>query len=351
MTVKKTPSQIGWKMSILLEAGARRDSWHKARRNRMTGSRISDVMGSGYHDVYHRYELETGQMEPDSPGLNMHRGTLLEPKILEAAESDPMRPGAFEVRVTPSFVTPPDHDGAGGSPDFLAVSSDPVFCEAHQSLPVRIFGEIKSRDSSQRWYYKAGQAKQADIYQVRWGMWVTGADVGLLVVHIGVEQIPGYRIITRDLEIEQDMRKAAQLFRLAVQNRDLEILLQLTEQAETRKAILTDLYHDSKPERIETDDPSTEMMLDELLRLKTERAELQELIKMQEAHIVEVMGEAEVLKTTRHFVTLPSSPNPRKTLDTKKLKTALPHLDLDQFMKTSTPAKRGALRVKLMEES
>ena len=349
MTTTKTPASIGWQFRIELAAGARRPTWLKARKGRITGSKISDIMGHGYHDVHDRYLLERGELVDDpAPSLAMKRGTLMEPEILKTAAADPARPGAFEVLTTPSFVLHPTEDWIGCSPDFLATSSSPPFCDKWGSWPVKIYGEIKSRDSSQRAHYKGGGCKPADRLQVLLGCICTGADLGLLVVEM--QSNVQYRIIERDPDLEAEMIAAASKFRRAVGNGNRGDLLELAESGEVRRAIVSERYAESRPDTIDTEDPDIESLVAYVSELRENRSEIMEIIAQTEALIGDFMGEAEHLSTPDYSAHFPASRPGRRSFSVNALKAALPHIDLEPYYKTSKPKGRGTLRIRRKDD-
>lgn len=342
---RRKPDEIGWALEVALKSNARRSQWLKIRKNKITGSKIADIMGEGYHDIFDRYRIERGELDPGPGGLNMIRGTLMEPEILAAAESDPMRPGAFEVLETPAFLTRADLPGFGCSPDFLAVSASPGFCDRWKAHPVKIYGEIKDRDGTQRYLYRGGGCRASEVYQIRLGMMISGADLGLLCVRLGVEEQLTYRIIERDETVEREMAEAGGRFLQAVADGDLGSLVDLAESGEVRKAITFERYAESRPEKIESEDPELVAMCEDVESMKAERAELSERIKMSEALIAEAMGEAERLILPGFSVSLPAKRKGRRTFSAKLLKSALPHLDLEPYYNTSSSSGRGSMRI------
>jgi len=346
----KTAADIGWRLNVELGPGARHFSWLKARKSRITGSKIADIMGDGYNDVHDRYRIERGEMAVGGSALAIRRGQLMEPEILKIAQADNWRPGYFETLATPRFLTMPGEDWIGCSPDFLATSNNPAFCELRQAWPVRIFGEIKSRDSRAGSYYRDGQCKPSDVWQVRWGCMVTDADVGLLVVHLGSAPAPEYRIIERDDDVERLMVAAAQTFRDAVAVGDLGLLATLAKSGETRREIARERWADTIPEVWETDDPAVADIIARLERMKVERGELTDEMKSLEADIIDLMGHHEVMRAGKWRVRLPGLQKARRTFSRKMLAAALPHIDIEPFYVESDPAPRGRMTIKEMED-
>ena len=342
----KSPADVGWKLDIALKAGAKHFAWLKVRKGKITGSKISDIMGAGYNDVYDRYRIERGEMETDGSALAIRRGQLMEPEILKIAEADPFRPGYFETLYTPRFVTMTEEPWIGCSPDFLALSSSPIFCEEHNAWPVRIFGEIKSRDSRAGVYYSDGEAKESDLFQVRWGCMITDAHIGLLVVHLGSASEPIYRIVKRDPAVETEMMAAAQTFRHAVATGDLGLLSDLATSAETRKEIARQRWADTSPDILDTDDPAAADLIGYHQSLKDSRRQADEAIADCEAKIASIMGPHEVMRAGRWRVKLPGKQKGRRTFSRKMLASALPHIDLDQFYKDSPAAPRGRMSIR-----
>jgi len=342
----RKPQEIGWTLNVELGPKARHFSWLKARKGRITGSKIADIMGSGYNDIHDRYRIERGELEVDGSALAIRRGQLMEPEILKIAKDDPFRPGYFELLETPRFVTLPGDDWIGCSPDFLAVSSSPAFCESHGAWPVKIFGEIKSRDSRAGVYYKNGGARESDIYQIRLGAMVTGADVGLLVVHLGSADTPEYRIIERDPAVEAEMMEAAQLFRDAVAAGDLGMIATLAESGETRREIDRARWAATVPDLVEVDDPAVAQLIAELVQRKKDKSAIVDEIHDLESRVVDAMGPHELMKAGRWRVRLPGQQKASRRFNRKMLASALPHIDLEPYYVEGTPAPRGRMTIK-----
>ena len=346
----KTPAEIGWRMQVELGHRGRHFAWLKARRGRMTGSKIADIMGHGYNSVHDRYLIERGELEVDGKALAIRRGQLMEPEILRAACADPFRPGYFELLETPRFVVMPGDEWAGCSPDFLAVSSSPAYCEMQDKWPVRIFGEIKSRDSRAAVYYKNDQIKASDEYQIRWGCLVTGAHVGIGVVHLGSADGPEYRTVIRDPVIDREMMQAAKTFLEAVKTGDLGILQTLADKGDVRREIARSKWEATRADVLEIDDPAVADLIAKLERLKGSRVALTDEIKATEAEIVDIMGPHEVLRAGRWRVRLPGSQKARRTFSRTMLATALPHIDLEPYYTVSEPSPRGRMTIKELED-
>tara|TARA_Y100000593_G_C4301800_1_gene333760 strand:+ start:761 stop:1816 length:1056 start_codon:yes stop_codon:yes gene_type:complete len=348
----KTADDIGWDLQALLGPRARESRWLKVRQPRVTGSVYGVLSGvNTYSTVWDLYKIKRGEQKPQPAGWNARRGQVLEPEILKKAQADPLRPWAFEVIETPRFILHPDHDLIGCSPDFLAYTTNPDLCAQLGAWPVKIMGEIKSRDGTKARNYKITDQwpgyTPAEESQVRFNMMCAGADVGLLVVQCIAEETI-YRPIFRDLQIEAEMIKTCQSFLHCVKEADTDALFDLAESAEQQFHVVAERFEKLRSETLDLDNPTVDDLIDHLHQIKAQQKDL----KAQEAGIKVLLAQAfedyERIETPRHVATWKAA-KPRRTFDTARLLSVFPGMNLDPYYKTSAPKGRGPLRIKVKD--
>lgn len=348
----KTIDDIGWEMRVLLGTRARQTQWLKARIPRVTGSVYGAICGvSGYHTIFDLYQIKRGEKKPSPAGWNARRGTVLEPEIRAKAAADVSRPWAFQLLQTPKFVQHPAHDLIACSPDFLAFSTDPVLCEQLQQWPVKILGEIKSRDGTKASNYRVTDDwpgyTPAEESQVRFNMLCTGADVGLLVVQCLAEETI-YRVIHRDPDVEAKMVDLSLRFLKCCETGDTDDLFEMSETAESQHHIIRDKFDALRPATLDVDNEDIDQAVARLVAVRWAMKDLKAEETSLKAQIGQAFEDFERIETDRYICTWKAGTS-RKTFDTSRLLSVFPGMNLQPYYKHSTPRGRGTLTVREKE--
>lgn len=349
----KTIDDIGWQMRVALGPRTRESKWLQFRRPRVTGSVYGAISGvKGYHTIWELYQIKRGEKKPSPAGWNARRGQLLEPGIKAKAAADVARPWAFELLECPKFVLHPDHDLIGCSPDFLAYSTDGDLCAQMGSWPVKILGEIKSRDGTKARNYVVTDDwpgyTPAEESQVRFNMMCCGADVGLLVVQCIAEDTI-YRPIYRDLDIEARIVDLSLRFLQCVKDGDTDALFELSESAEEQYHIAANRFDSLRPATLDVDGPDADLEISELMDTRRQIKELRDHEKEIKTRIAARFEDYERIETDRYVATWKTGTK-RKTFDPSRLLSVFPGMNLEPYYKHSGPAARGTLRIKVKDD-
>ena len=308
---RATISEGGWTVNELAAATVSREEWLKIRSefDGLTGS-VAPILHSAiaYNSLELEYDRRGRGTVAEPPGFMATRGTVLEPHILLEVTNKPIaeRPLCFEIIQSPMFIRHPVHEWAACSPDFLAVSTDDATCEAFGTRigsrivaePLRICGEIKSRDGTQGYKYKDGRYQLSERCQVIWNSACCDADVGLLLVEMFGVISPIH--VERDRQFEIELFESARVFLDAVEARDVGALIELTDKASERWDLVRATFAEGKGDALEIEDDDVDAMIDDLERFKSAKKTAEADIKTASAEIGRVMKNAEKMTTARY---------------------------------------------------
>ena len=349
----KTIDDIGWKMHVALGPRTRQSRWLQYRQPRVTGSVYGAISGiKGYHTIWDLYQIKRGDKKPSPAGWNAKRGQLLEPGIRDKSAADVLRPWAFQLIECPKFVLHPDHDLIGCSPDFLAYSADPDLCAQLGAWPVKILGEIKSRDGTKARNYVVTDDwpgyTPAEESQVRFNMMCCGADVGLLVVQCIAEETI-YRPIWRDMEIEKQMVDLSLRFLQCVSTGDTDALFEIAEAAESEYHIIAQRFDSLVPATRDVEGKDVDRHIDRLTQIKAKIKELKAEEQQVKTNIGKAFEDYERIETDRHVATWKAG-STRKIFDPSRLLAVFPGFNLEPYYKHTAPSARGTLRIKVKDD-
>jgi len=305
----------------------------------MTGSKIGVV--KGYASWQTPLELLTEFRHPEevkpiekfsSAWLRMEVGSRAEEPILETAQADPLRPGAYQAFDVPGrLIGHPEFEWAGCSPDGLAVSEELGRCllEA-KNTNVGTLHKYPTDDGTECMpsQYRA---------QVLWNMACCGADTGILIASFNGDI--KYRVVRWDDDDVALLMSSAAAFLDAVASDDATKLMDIVEDAAAMNRLANELFRRSSGAEYSIADPDLDMCIEQCIDVKRRIKELQEVKDGCEARIKSQMAESKVMETSKYRVSWGQAQG-RTSFDSKALAAEDP-ATFERYNRQGKPYRTG----------